>query len=158
MTKKDLVILEIYNRYSRGELTTEQRDLLFNKCDEVFDEMGLFSRKKSNPYAQAFQDDNDEFMKEQLKQRQDAMSKLSSLNNTLKQQESSSSVRYSITKYELELKNLDTEIKILEQKMKNASSKDEKKELVKKYMDLNDKYKKKKKKIKELQKQLKEQK
>ena len=29
MTQKDLVILEIYNRYSRGEITTEQRDLLF---------------------------------------------------------------------------------------------------------------------------------
>ena len=37
---KDLVILEIYNRYSRGEITTEQRDLLFDKCDEVFDEAG----------------------------------------------------------------------------------------------------------------------
>jgi hypothetical protein len=36
MTQKDLVILEIYNRYSNGELTIEQRDLLFDKCDEVF--------------------------------------------------------------------------------------------------------------------------
>ena len=69
MTQKDLVILEIYNRYSRGEITTEQRDLLFDKCEDVFDEKGLFS-KKTNPYAQAFMDDNNKFMQDQLKQRQ----------------------------------------------------------------------------------------
>lgn len=37
---KDLIILEIYNRYSRGEITTEERNMLFNKCDEVFNEAG----------------------------------------------------------------------------------------------------------------------
>lgn len=40
MTQKDLIILEIYNRYSCGEITTEERDLLFDKCEEVFNEVG----------------------------------------------------------------------------------------------------------------------
>ena len=38
---KDLIILEIYNRYSRGEITTEERNLLFDKCDEVFNESDI---------------------------------------------------------------------------------------------------------------------
>ena len=49
MTQKDLVILEIYNRYSNGELTIEQRDLLFDKCDEVFYES---DEKKYEKYFQ----------------------------------------------------------------------------------------------------------
>ena len=41
---KDLIILEIYNRYSHGEITTEERNMLFNKCDEVFNEAGNINR------------------------------------------------------------------------------------------------------------------
>lgn len=37
---KDLIILEIYNRYSHGEITTEERNMLFDKCGEVFNEAG----------------------------------------------------------------------------------------------------------------------
>ena len=49
MTQKDLVILEIYNRYSNGELTIEQRDLLYDRCDEVFYES---DEKKYEKYFQ----------------------------------------------------------------------------------------------------------
>lgn len=151
MSEKDLVILEIYNRYSRGEITIEQRDLLFDKCDEVFNEMGLF-KKKTNPYAQAFKDDNDKFLQDQLRQRQEAMSKLSSLNDTLKTQNSKTATNYSISKCEIELKNLESEIEICKEKMKNTKSSAEKKELVDKFKQLSLKHKEKKAEYKKLKK------